>query len=90
MKTELITASAYSPKFKTYLFGAYVLERDHSGLPSRDTFKTLCTYTIDEEKTVARKEAIERVFKDNVRHDRGMIERHVGRVSLERLKAFAF
>ncbi len=90
MKTELITASAYSPKFKTHLFGAYVLESHHAGLPSANTFKTLATYTIDEDKAVARAEALERVFKDNKRHDANMPENHIGRVSLERLKAFAF
>ena len=88
---QLITAHSYSPKFKQYIFAGYILETNHAGLPSDHTFKVLGNYTIDENKGTARAELIERIFKNNLRHDHEkMTETHVGRVSRERAMGFAF
>ena len=87
---KIVTAYAYSAKFKSYTVGAYVLESNLAGLPAGDTFKVLATYTIDDDKDAALSEAIERIYKDNARHPVSMPIEARGRVSLERVQGFAF
>lgn len=87
---KIITAHAYSAKFKSYTVGAYVLESNLAGLPTSNTFKVLATYTIDDNKDDALAEAIERIYKDNERHPVSMPIEARGRVSLERVQGFAF
>ena len=87
---EIITAHSYSPKFRNYCVGAYVLETHCPGLPQSHRFKVLFNYTIDENKEQARKEAIARIMKNNARHPSDMKNTHVGRVSLECIQGAAF
>lgn len=87
---KIVTAYAYSTKFKTYTAGAYVLETMHDGLPGGDTFKVLFNYAIDDTRDAATREAIARIYRDNARHPQGMEVENRGRVSLELIKGGAF
>ena len=90
MKAEIITAYSYSPKFRQYCVGAYVLESEHAGLPKGDTFKVLGTYAIDGDRNAATAEAISRIMRDNDRHPADMAIRNAGRVTLDQIKAMRF
>ena len=89
-KYKIVTAHAYSSKYKTYVVGAYVHETLPDGLPGRDTFKVLFNYAIDEDRETARREAIARIYKDNARHPADMPVETLGRVSMDILQGCAF
>lgn len=87
---KIITAYAYSRKFRTYTVGAYVLETGHIGLPRNHTFKMLFNYAIDDTRDAATKEAIARIYHNNERHPEGMEIVDRGRFSLELIQGCAF
>jgi hypothetical protein len=87
---KIVTAYAYSPKFKTYTVGAYVLETLHDGLPCGHTFKALFNYAIDDTRDAATQEAVARIYRGNMRHPQGMEIENRGRVSLELVTGGAF
>jgi len=89
-KFKIVTAYAYSAKFKTYTVGAYVLETLHDGLPGGDTFKVLFNYAMDDTRDAATQEVIDRIYSGNARHPQSMEVEDRGRVSLELIKGGAF
>jgi hypothetical protein len=84
------TAYSYSPKFKSYIVAAYVLETEMPGLPKNHSYKTLATYAVDDTKHQAQKEAIERILKDNTRHPVDMPIEEFGRVTFDQATNYRF
>lgn len=62
-RRELHTAYAYSPKYRTYTFAAYIRETGHPGDPSR-VWKTFCRYAVDDTREAAERRALEYVGMD--------------------------
>jgi len=90
MHCKIITAYSYAPKYGVYTVAAYVLESDFPGLPRGTTYHMLNSLAIDEDRALATDQAIQAIYKDNVRHPAGMDIECRGRVSRDRVTGFYF